>query len=174
MNKPIDRTRPLRFALAVLLLTAAGAAPAPVHADDAAVVARADTPAVAPRRPAVPRLDRSGHRRTGMASYYAQRFAGRRMADGTPMRPESNNAASTTLPLGTVARVTHLGNGRSALVTIRDRGPFAKGRIIDLSPRTASHLGMIEAGVARVEVTPLILPRPALNAAVVLQARSGT
>ncbi len=90
-----------------------------------------------------------------MASYYARRFAGRRMADGTPMRPESDNAASRVLPLGSMARVTNLQNGRSAVVTIRDRGPHVRGRIIDLSPRTALQLGFLRAGVARVEVTPL-------------------
>lgn len=103
-----------------------------------------------------------------MASYYAHRFAGRKMADGTPMRPESDNAASTTLPLGTVVLVTNLVNGRIAMVTIRDRGPYAKGRIIDLSPRTASHLGMLEAGVARVEVTPLSIPLPTPSAGAVV------
>jgi rare lipoprotein A len=146
MKTPLLRPKPLHGALAALLLAAASTASAPVHADGG------------PSTP--PRLDRSGHKRVGMASYYAQRFAGRKMADGTPMRPESDNAASTTLPLGTVALVTNLGNGRFALVTIRDRGPYAKGRIIDLSPRTAAHLGMIEAGVTRVEVTPLRVPPP--------------
>lgn len=125
---------------------------------DAPKVAQAGAPrkANAPVRRA--RADRSGLRRVGMASYYANRFAGRLMADGTPMRPESDNAASTTLPLGTVARVTNLKNGRSTLVTIRDRGPYAKGRIIDLSPRTARLLGFVQAGVTKVEVVPVQLP----------------
>lgn len=77
------------------------------------------------------------------------------MADGTPMRPESNNAASRTLPLGSKALVTNLRNGRTAVVTIRDRGPFIKGRIIDVSPSTALSLGMVAAGVVRVAVVPL-------------------
>jgi len=107
-----------------------------------------------------PRLDDSVRRHVGMASYYARRFAGRKMADGTRMRPESDNAASRILPLGSRALVTNLSNGRSAVVTIRDRGPFAKGRIIDLSPSTAQRLGIIEIGVARVEVIPLSVPQP--------------
>jgi rare lipoprotein A len=81
------------------------------------------------------------------------------MSDGTRMRPESNNAASLTLPLGTTARVTNLQTGRSALVTIKDRGPYVRGRIIDLSPATAQRIGLErKQGVTKVEVVPLTLP----------------
>jgi hypothetical protein len=59
-----------------------------------------------------PQLDRTGHKRFGKASIYAPMFAGRKMADGTRMRPTSNNAASRTLPLGTTAKVTNLKTGR--------------------------------------------------------------
>jgi len=97
----------------------------------------------------------AGDMQVGKASYYAQRFAGRTMANGEPMRPDSNNAASRTLPLGTVARVTNLANGRSAVVEITDRGPYVKGRIVDLSPRTAKELDMREAGIVPVVVEPL-------------------
>jgi len=93
---------------------------------------------------------------TGVASFYAKRFAGRTMADGTPMDPHGDNAASRTLPLGTRARVTNLQTGQSALVTIRDRGPYVKGRIVDLSPATARLVGITpKAGLAKVEVTPI-------------------
>lgn len=68
-------------------------------------------------------LDRTGHKRVGKASFYASKYFNRTMSDGTRMRPDSNNAASLTLPLGTTARVTNLETGRSALVTIKDRGP---------------------------------------------------
>lgn len=126
-----------------------------------AVAVPMPTPAVAePVAQGKPRLDHSGRKRVGIASYYARKFSGRKMADGTPMRPESDNAASRTLPLGTRARVTNPGNGKTALVTIRDRGPYVHGRIIDLSPRTARQLGILEAGVARVEVEPLTVPQP--------------
>jgi rare lipoprotein A len=81
------------------------------------------------------------------------------MSDGTRMRPSSNNAASLTLPLGTTARVTNLQTGRSALVTIRDRGPYVRGRIIDLSPATAERIGLDrKQGVTKVEVVPLTVP----------------
>ncbi|HVL77020.1 MAG TPA: septal ring lytic transglycosylase RlpA family protein [Noviherbaspirillum sp.] len=93
--------------------------------------------------------------KTGKASYYGPQFTGRPMADGTPFDPESNHAASRTLPLGTWVKVTNLENGRSEVVQIRDRGPYIDGRIIDLSPRTARNLDMIEQGVVQVEVVPL-------------------
>jgi len=136
-----------------VLLCAALAVPVPVMADPAG-------PMASNASLRKPRLDDSVRRHVGMASYYARRFAGRKMADGTRMRPESDNAASRMLPLGSRALVTNLSNGRSAVVTIRDRGPFAKGRIIDLSPSTAQRLGIIEIGVARVEVIPLSVPQP--------------
>lgn len=94
-------------------------------------------------------------RQTGIASYYGPQFAGRPMADGTPFDPDSNHAASRTLPLGTWVRVTNLENGKSEVVQIRDRGPYIDGRIIDLSPATARELDMIEQGLADVEVVPL-------------------
>ena len=108
-----------------------------------------------------PPLDLSGNARRGIASFYAQMFAGRKMADGTPMHPQGNNAASKTLPLGTTARVTNLETGKSALITIRDRGPYIRGRIVDLSPATAKEIGLSrKAGVIQVEVAPISLPLP--------------
>jgi rare lipoprotein A len=106
-----------------------------------------------------PPLDRSGRPRIGKASFYAQRFGGRKMADGTPMHLQGNNAASKTLPLGTTAMVTNLETGRSAIVTIRDRGPYVQGRIVDLSPSTAQKIGLeAHQGVAKVEVAPIAVP----------------
>jgi len=106
-----------------------------------------------------PQLDRTGRKRFGKASFYAPMFAGRKMADGTRMRPGSNNAASRTLPLGTTAKVTNLETGKSAVVTIHDRGPYVVGRIVDLSPATAREIGLDRrAGVTRVEVAPIAIP----------------
>jgi rare lipoprotein A len=108
-----------------------------------------------------PLLDRSGHKRRGKASFYAGKFAGRKMADGTIMEPQGDNAASKTLPLGTTARVTNLENGRSVVVTIRDRGPYIQGRIVDLSPATAKEIGIERKnGIAKVEVAPIVVPLP--------------
>lgn len=81
------------------------------------------------------------------------------MADGTPFDPSSNAAASKTLPLGTKAKVTNLENGKSAEIEIRDRGPYIEGRIIDLTPQVAYQLGIIEQGIAQVEVLPMEVPR---------------
>lgn len=104
-------------------------------------------------------LDRSGKSRKGKASYYGREFYRKEMADGTPMNPQSNAAASKTLPLGTRARVTNLKNGNSEVVEIRDRGPYVKDRIVDLSPRTADKLGLKKDGIAPVEVKPMEVPQ---------------
>ena len=108
-----------------------------------------------------PKLDRSGKKRVGTASVYAHRFAGRKMADGNRMDAHDDNAASKTLPLGTQAKVTNIETGRSATVTIQDRGPYVKGRIVDLSPATADQIGITpKEGIAKVEVKPIALPPP--------------
>jgi rare lipoprotein A len=96
----------------------------------------------------------------GKASIYSHRFAGKRMANGERMDPRSASAASKTLPLGTKARVTNLETGRSALVSIDDRGPFVPGRIVDVTPATAAEIGLShKEGLAHVEVVPLELPK---------------
>lgn len=133
-------------------------------ADASPVAPKARTAATAdagkPARPK-PAPDLSGRPRIGKASFYAGHFTGRTMADGSSMDPQDDNAASRTLPLGTRARVTHLKTGQSAIVTIQDRGPHAKGRIIDLSPATARKIGLRrKAGIALVEVAPLSVPMP--------------
>ena len=110
---------------------------------------------------ASPQLDRTGRTRFGKASIYAPMFAGRKMADGTRMRPTSNNAASRTLPLGTTAKVTNLETGKTAVVTIHDRGPYVAGRIVDLSPATARDIGLDRrTGVTQVAVAPIVIPMP--------------
>ncbi|HSD91396.1 MAG TPA: septal ring lytic transglycosylase RlpA family protein [Methyloceanibacter sp.] len=88
---------------------------------------------------------------TGRASWYALASA---TASGEAMDARALTAAHPTLPFGSYARVENLDNGRSVLVRINDRGPFAKGRIIDVSKAAAAELGMIRAGVAKVRVSP--------------------
>jgi rare lipoprotein A len=105
-------------------------------------------------------VDRSGKARKGKVSYYGREFYRKKMADGTPMNPQSSSAASKTLPLGTTARVTNLKNGNSQVVEIRDRGPYVKDRIVDVSPKTADKLGLKKDGVAPVEVKPMEVPQP--------------
>lgn len=105
-------------------------------------------------------LDHSGKARKGKASYYGGKFKGKKMADGSPMNPNANAAASKTLPLGTTARVTNLESGKSAVVEIRDRGPYVPDRIVDVTPRVAEKLDMKEDGIADVEVKPIAVPQP--------------
>lgn len=107
-----------------------------------------------------PALDLSGKARRGKASYYGRKFHGRKMADGTPMNPNANVAASKTLPLGTKAEIVNLESGKKAVVEIRDRGPYVKDRIVDVTPRVADKLDMKEEGVAPVEVKPIEVPQP--------------
>jgi rare lipoprotein A len=116
-------------------------------------------PSATSPRPGEP--DLSGRTRLGRGSFYAHWFAHRQMADGNRMDPQGSNAASRTLPLGTTARVTNLATGRSAIVSIEDRGPYVGGRIIDLSPGTARKIGITRRiGIARVAVAPISVPLP--------------
>lgn len=106
------------------------------------------------------KLDRSGNKQVGEASIYSSKFANKRMADGNLMDPQGDNAASKTLPFGTRVRVTNLETGQSTEVTIQDRGPHVKGRIIDLPLAKAQEIGIsIEDGVAQVEVAPIEVPQ---------------
>lgn len=100
----------------------------------------------------VPRDDRS-YDHTGMASWYGKEFHGKPTATGRRYNMHEMTAAHTTLPTGTLVRVTNLENGRSVVVVIADRGPFSKKRIIDLSYAAAKQLGFVQQGTARVRVT---------------------
>lgn len=92
------------------------------------------------------------HISTGQATRYSAKLAGRKTASGQRYDPKLLTAAHRTLPLGSVVRVTNLRNGREVVVRINDRGPFGKGKIIDLSYEGASRLNMIRQGVVKVQV----------------------
>lgn len=101
----------------------------------------------------------------GIASFYGVSTNGTRTASGVPLKDSASTAAHRTLPFGTLVRVTNLTNGLSETVEITDRGPFIKGRIIDLSRNAAEKLDMIEAGIISVEIEVLpegrqATPRP--------------
>ncbi len=98
----------------------------------------------------------AGAAQMGVASFYARHFNGRRMANGRPFDPQSDTIAHRSLPFGTVVRVTNLNNGLSTTGVVRDRGPWIRGRIVDVSPRIAHNLDMIRSGIARVEVVPVV------------------
>ena len=90
--------------------------------------------------------------KTGKASYYADKFNGRRTANGEIFRQRKKTAASKTLPFGTIVKVKNLSNGKTVKVRINDRGPFVQGRFIDLSKKAAKKIDMIRAGVQPVEI----------------------
>ncbi|MGI9437839.1 MAG: septal ring lytic transglycosylase RlpA family protein [Geminicoccaceae bacterium] len=92
------------------------------------------------------------YREIGIASWYGVPFHGRQTANGEVYDMHGMTAAHPTLPLPSLARVTNLENGRSIVVRVNDRGPFAKQRIIDLSRRAAWELGFKDQGTAEVEV----------------------
>ena len=88
----------------------------------------------------------------GMASFFAAEMAGRRTANGETCDPATLTAAHRTLPFGTRLRVTNPANGKSVVVRINDRGPFARGRVIDLSKAAAAEIGLVQRGHGRVEL----------------------
>lgn len=88
----------------------------------------------------------------GLASYYADKFQGRKTSNGERYDKNKLTAAHRTLPFGTKVKVTNVKTGKSVIVRINDRGPFIKGRIIDVSKKAAKDLGMLKTGVIQVEV----------------------
>ena len=106
----------------------------------------------ASRRPPATVLDLERYTEKGRASWYGEPYHGRATASGERYDMHAMTAAHRTLPFGTVVRVTNLENGRSVRLRITDRGPFKKGRIIDLSYAAAKKLNMIGPGVVKVRV----------------------
>jgi rare lipoprotein A len=104
----------------------------------------------------VPTLADIGH-----ASYYGRELAGRKTASGEVFRPEGLTAAHRTLPLGTRVKVTNLSNGKAVILRINDRGPFVRGRMIDVSHGAARVLGFASVGTARVKIERLSQPEAA-------------
>ncbi|KTE05676.1 septal ring lytic transglycosylase RlpA family protein [Sphingopyxis sp. H115] len=91
----------------------------------------------------------------GMASYYGNELAGNRTANGERFDPGQLTAAHRTLPFGSMVRVTNMSNGDSVIVRINDRGPFSRGRVIDVSQAAAREIGMHRSGTARVKLALL-------------------
>lgn len=91
----------------------------------------------------------------GIASYYGNELAGNRTASGETFDPGQLTAAHRTLPFGTLVRVTNVATGDSVVVRINDRGPFAHGRVIDVSHAAAREIGMHRSGTARVKLALL-------------------
>lgn len=128
---------------------AAVAAPLPGTVEMAAI-----QPAIAPA--AEPAIEETGEALgTGVASYYGARFAGRPTASGERFDPGQMTAAHRTLPFGSRVRVTNPSNGKSVVVRINDRGPFHKGREIDVSRAAADELGLVQRGHGPVDLVLL-------------------
>lgn len=89
---------------------------------------------------------------TGKASFYADKFNGRKTASGEKFRNSKLTAAHKTLPFGTKVKVINLSNGKSVKVRINDRGPYVAGRIIDLSKKAAHKVGLDKKGVGNVKI----------------------
>ena len=118
-----------------------------------------------PRRPAYDRslgqyreteqVEPSGHAQSGIISYYGDEFHGRKTASGVLFDKHAFTAAHRSLPFKTKVRVTNLENGKSVVVEITDRGPFVKGRILDVSQAAAREIGLIGKGTVRGRITVL-------------------
>ncbi|WP_223181519.1 septal ring lytic transglycosylase RlpA family protein [Sphingopyxis sp. LK2115] len=91
----------------------------------------------------------------GVASYYGRELAGNRTASGERFDPGQLTAAHRTLPFGSMVRVTNVATGDSVVVRINDRGPFAHGRVIDVSHAAAREIGLHRSGTARVKLALL-------------------
>jgi rare lipoprotein A len=103
-------------------------------------------------------LGSAGDSQSGIASFYHDRFHGRKTASGAAYNKHALSAAHKTLPLGTQVRVTNSRSGKSVVVRINDRGPYARGRVIDLSRAAAQEIGLVSAGLAKVKVEVLSIP----------------
>lgn len=104
----------------------------------------------------VPKTRLEPFRESGVASWYGRRFHGRPTSSGEPYDMYAMTAAHPTLPIPSYVRVTHAGNGRSVVVRVNDRGPFLRGRAIDLSFAAASKLGYVNAGHAQVHIEQIL------------------
>ncbi len=102
----------------------------------------------------------SGPSQAGVASYYADSFHGRRTSSGDRYDRNAFSAAHRTLPLGTRVRVTDIDSGESVVVQVNDRGPFGRGRVIDLSRAAAAEIGLTRKGVAEVRLDVLNRSEP--------------
>ena len=152
----------LRFNVGLLVVAATIASSASAATPPESAEAKQEAQRLAQMPPIAPKehVDHSGRKQKGRASYYARHFDHRKMADGNRFNPNSDAAASKTLPLGTTAKVTNVRNGRSAMVKVEDRGPHVVARVVDVTPQAADQLDMKKAGTVPVVVAPVAVPQP--------------
>src|SRR4030095_13135803 len=140
-----------------------GAAMLPLLLSACSLIDRKETPppVVAPQaKEEAPALEGTKVEQVGDASWYGPALNGKETASGETFDQNKLTAAHKTLPLGTKAVVTNLATGKSVQVTINDRGPYVKGREIDLSRAAAQQIGMTKKGVGRVTIQTTTLPKP--------------
>ena len=136
------------LAAAAMLLQACGSTGGPTYSKPQ-VQQQAGGPQSSYARPAAPK---ASYDVVGVASWYGKPYHGRKTASGQVYNMYQMTAAHPSLPFGTRVAVTNLDNGRTVIVTINDRGPFVKGRVIDVSRKAASKLGFLSNGLTRVGV----------------------
>ena len=129
-----------------------------LESSSAAIILHSPETQEASPAPILPALTPSTIIGTGLASWYGARHHGKRTASGEIFDQNKFTAAHRTLPWGSIVRVIKIDNGKSVEVRINDRGPFTKGRIIDLSRAAARAVGMVESGVSPVRME-LLSPR---------------
>lgn len=152
--------RPLPFSIALLVLAAAAVVPVEpepvaIEAPRVAEASGIEGPVVTvlpPPPPAEPPPEVGRTVDAGQASYYGDELAGNPTASGERFDPNGLTAAHRTLPLGSRVRVVNERTGESVVVRVNDRGPFAHGRVLDVSERAAREIGMLRRGTARVRI----------------------
>ena len=137
-------------ACAAFVPTAARTAPA-TSADDASDEAPSKHHAKASAKKSAMSKDDSSTTRKGMASFYSRNLAGNKTSSGQRYDPKALTAAHRSLPMGTKLKIVNPKNDKSVVVTVNDRGPVPKNRMIDLSNAAANQLGMTKSGVTKVE-----------------------
>jgi peptidoglycan lytic transglycosylase len=141
------------FGVAACLSACAAPSPAPIVAPPPTPAAMVPPPVT--KKAHVPRFTQ-----TGIASWYKKTRHHTRTANGERLVKGELTAAHRALPMNTIVRVTNLDNGRSVRVRINDRGPFVRGRVIDLSPAAADDLGMKKTGLAPVRLDVFAADQP--------------
>jgi rare lipoprotein A len=143
--------------ITVANILASCAIPPPIAPVPQPMFTATPVPQAKPRRELLP----ASRIQTVKASWYGHTFAGHKTTSGEPYNPQDLTAASKTLPLGTIVKVSNPQNGKSVKVRINDRGPFVRGRSLDLSHHAAKALGILHTGVTRVNVQKLTSPSAA-------------
>lgn len=112
----------------------------------------ASRPSAAPNTASTKTKDWIGFTQKGQASYYGAKHQGKKTESGEPFKQELKTAAHKTLPFGAMVKVTNIDNDKSVVVRVNDRGPFVRGRIIDLSSAAFNAIGSTAKGVLKVEI----------------------